>query len=54
MTFTQHYACGCNVGIKAPSNSYNSDCTRSNIIYNKSRDTKVPKDYIECIAAKQL
>ena len=54
VAFTQHYACGYNVRIKALSNGCNGDCTRLNIIYNKSRDTKVPKDCIECIAAKQL
>ena len=54
MAFTQHYTCGCDVGIKAPSNNCNGDCTGSNIIYNESRDTKVPKDCTECIAAKQL
>ena len=54
MAFTQYYAYSYNIGIKALSNSCNSNYTRLNIIYNKSRDTKVPKDYIECIAAKQL
>lgn len=50
MAFTQYYAYGYNIRIKALSNSYNGNCTRLNIIYNKSRDTKVPKDYIECIS----
>jgi len=54
MAFTQHYACGYNIGIKALSNSYNGNCIKLNITYNKSRDTKVPKDCIEYIAAGQL
>ena len=52
ITFTQYYAYGYNIRIKVLSNNYNSNYTRLNIIYNKSRDTKVPKDYIEYIAAK--
>jgi len=52
VAFTQYYIYSCNIGIKVLSNGYNSDCIRLNIIYNKSRDTKVPKDCIECIAVK--
>ena len=52
VTFTQHYIYSYNVEIKALSNGCNGDCTRLNIIYNKSRDIEVSKDYIECIAAK--
>ena len=40
--------------MKTLSNSYNGDYTRLNIIYDKSKDTKVPKDCTEYIAAKQL
>ena len=54
MAFTQHHTYSCNVKIKIPSNSCNSNYIGSNIIYNKSRDTEVPKDYIECITVKQL
>jgi len=54
MAFTQHYAYSYNIKIKVLSNVYNSDCTKLNIIYNKSRDTEVPKDCIECIVARQL
>ena len=52
IAFTQYYAYSCNIRIKVLSNSYNSDYTRLNIIYDKNRDTKVPKDCIEYIAAK--
>jgi len=40
--------------MKALSNVCNGDCTKLNIIYNKNRDTKVPENCIECIAARQL
>ena len=52
VAFTQHHACGCDVGMKAPSNGCNGDCTGSNITYDESRDTEVPEDCTECIAAK--
>ena len=47
-----YYIYNYNIGIKVLSNSCNSNYTRLNIIYNKSRDTNIPKICMKYIVVK--
>jgi hypothetical protein len=54
VTWTIHYACGCGLAAKAPSNGCDGNCTGNNIRYDDGRDIVLSEDCPEHIAARQL
>jgi hypothetical protein len=54
VTWTVHYACGCDEGAKEASNGCDGNCTGSNVTYDESRDVVETEDCFEHKAARQL
>lgn len=54
ITWTIHYACGCDGSGRERRSGCDGNCTGENIIYDESRDTTSPDECAEHIAARQL
>jgi hypothetical protein len=54
VTWTEHYACGCDEAVKEESNGCGGGCTGNNISYDDSRDVTLTQDCPACVAARSL
>ena len=54
VTWTIHYACGCDVAARERSNDCGGNCAGENIRYDESRDTELSDECPEHRAARQL